>query len=217
MEKERIDEALEFIWHMEENKLSSIDYFTSEMDDDDPRAVLDELLSRGMVVLIDGELTFSGKGREAAMGLVRRHRLAERLFTDVFYLPQANVHEDACRMEHILSEELTDSVCTFLGHPTTCPHGGLIPRGECCMKNRMDVQPVVSRLSDFEVGRRCKIHFITPSDASVIGRLSAIGVIPGAVIKLVQKRPSVVLQVDETTIAIDSDTAKEIFVKKVSE
>lgn len=214
MEKERLDEALEFIWHMEENKLSSLDHFVNNMDDKEPQALLDELVSKGLTLIIEGEVTLTGRGRESAKALVRRHRLAERLFKDVFYLPEANIHADACRIEHILSEELTDSVCTFLGHPTTCPHGGIIPRGECCMKNRMDVQPVVMRLTDFEVGHKCKINFITPTEASVISRLSAIGVIPGSVIKLIQKKPSIVLQIDETTIAIDHDTAKEIFVRK---
>jgi DtxR family Mn-dependent transcriptional regulator len=118
-------------------------------------------------------------------------------------------------MEHILSEELTDSVCTFLGHPPTCPHGKPIPRGECCRKYKLDIQPVVVRLNDFEVGKQCKIVFITPSEAARIVRLSSIGIIPGTIIKLLQKRPSIVLQIDETTIAIDPELAKEIFVKKV--
>ncbi len=62
-----------------------------------------------------------------------------------------------------------------------------------------------------------KIQAACGKNASVISRLSAIGVIPGSIIKLIQKKPSIVLQVDETTIAIDHDTAKEIFVRRVSE
>ncbi|MBN2654780.1 MAG: metal-dependent transcriptional regulator [Nitrospirae bacterium] len=217
MHKERIDEALEFIWRMEESNQSSVDYFKANLDDADPSEVLEELLAKALIIVVDSGLILTGRGRELAKGLVRRHRLAERLFTDVFDLPKDSVHADACRIEHILSEELTDSVCTFLGHPTTSPNGGSIPRGECCLKNRIEVKPVVTRLIDSEVGRRFKIHFITPSEASVIGRLSSIGIIPGAVVKLIQKKPSVVLQVDETIIAIDSDLAKEIFVKRVND
>ncbi|MDX9714594.1 MAG: metal-dependent transcriptional regulator [Dissulfurispiraceae bacterium] len=215
MNKERIDEALEFIWRMEELNESSVDYFKAHLDDTDPAEVLDELIAKAYIIVVDNGLILTGRGRELAKGVVRRHRLAERLFVDVFDLPKDSVHADACRIEHILSEELTDSVCTFLGHPTTSPNGGIIPRGDCCIKNRVDVKPVVTRLFDFEVGRRCKIHFITPSEAAVLGRLSSIGIVPGAVIKLIQKKPSVVIQVDETTIAIDSDLAKEIFVKRV--
>jgi DtxR family Mn-dependent transcriptional regulator len=126
------------------------------------------------------------------------------------------MEEDACKVEHILSEELTDSVCTFLGHPPVCPHGKPIPRGECCKKYSVDVRPVVTRLIDFEVGKSGKIVFITPSEAARIGRLSSIGIIPGTIIKLIQRKPSIVMQMDETTIAIDPELAKEIFVKKIS-
>jgi DtxR family Mn-dependent transcriptional regulator len=177
--------------------------------------VLEALIKGGFVAVTDGTIAFTPAGEERARGLVRRYRLAERLFTDIFDIPKDNVKDDACRMEHILSTELTDSVCTFLGHPTTCPHGKPIPRGECCQKYRVDVQPVVMRLNEFEVGKSGRIVFITPSEATRIGRLSSIGIIPGTVVKLVQRRPSIVLQVDETVIAIDPDLANEIFVKRV--
>ncbi len=215
MERERIDEALELLWLLSEEHRYDVDRFTLSSDDPDPRAVIDILSGEGLARIEDGGIKLTPKGYELARGLIRRHRLAERLFTDVFDLSKDKIEEDACRMEHMLSEELTDSVCTFLGHPPTCPHGKPIPRGECCKKYRVDVQPVVVRLIDFEVGQRGKIVFITPSEAARIGRLSSIGIIPGATVRLVQRRPSVVLEIDETTIAIDPDLAKEIFIKKV--
>lgn len=215
MEKERIDEALELLWELDEDKSSDIQRFKLSSDDADVEFLIKSLCDIGLAEIDGDAIKLTAKGYSEAKGLVRRHRLAERLFTDVFDLAADAVHEDACKMEHILSEELTDSVCTFLGHPPTCPHGKPIPRGECCNKYRVSVKPVSMRLSDFEVGQNCKILFITPSDVDKLGRLSSIGIIPGAVIKLLQKKPSVVLQIDETTIAIDSDFAKEIFVKKV--
>lgn len=215
MEKERIDEALELLWELSEEGVSGIKRFKLSSDDSDVDSLIQLLIHKGLVTVDDNNIRLTDKGNDLSKGLIRRHRLAERLFTDVFDLSGDVVHEDACKMEHILSEELTDSVCTFLGHPPTCPHGKPIPRGECCKKYRVDVQPVVVRLADFEVGHRGKILFITPSEAARIGRLSSIGIIPGTVIKLIQKRPSIVLQVDETTIAIDPELAKEIFVKKV--
>lgn len=216
MEKERIDEALELLWELSEEGHSDIKRFELSSDDNNVSALIALLVKDDMVVVENNAIKLTDKGLELAKGLVRRHRLAERLFTDVFDLSGDVVHEDACKMEHVLSEELTDSVCTFLGHPTTCPHNKPIPRGECCKKYRVDVTPVVVRLNDFEVGKNCKILFITPSEAARIGRLSSIGIIPGAVIKLMQKKPSLVLQIDETTIAIDPELAKEIFVKRVA-
>jgi len=216
MEQERIDEALEVLWELSEEGHSDIKRFKFSSDDSDADELIDVLVKNGMTALDKDFIKLTAKGYELAQGLIRRHRLAERLFTDVFDLSGDVVHEDACKMEHILSRELTDSVCTFLGHPPTCPHGKPIPRGECCKKYRVDVQPVVVRLTEFEVGQKGKILIITPSEAARISRLSSIGIIPGTVIKLLQKRPSIVIQVDETTIAIDPELSREIFVKKVS-
>jgi len=215
MDKERMDEALELLWVLDEAGHNDPQRFRLSSDDQDVDALIEMLKGEGLVTLSDGGIRLTDKGSAAAKGLIRRHRLAERLFTDVFDLSQESMEEDACRVEHILSEELTDSVCTFLGHPPVCPHGKPIPRGECCKRYSVDVRPVVSRLTDFEVGQAGKIVFITPSEAARIGRLSSIGIIPGTVIRLLQRKPSIVLQMDETTIAIDPELAKEIFIKKV--
>jgi Mn-dependent DtxR family transcriptional regulator len=47
---------------------------------------------------------------------------------------ETEIEQQACKFEHILSPEATDKICTFLGHPRTCPHGAPIPRGGCCDK-----------------------------------------------------------------------------------
>ena len=204
MEQERIDEALELLWVLDEEGHHDLKRFNLSSDDADIDAVVEVLSIEGLADLSDGEIKLTDKGTSIAKGLIRRHRLADTM------------EEDACKVEHILSEELTDSVCTFLGHPPVCPHGKPIPRGECCKKYSVDVRPVVTRLIDFEVGKSGKIVFITPSEAARIGRLSSIGIIPGTIIKLIQRKPSIVMQMDETTIAIDPELAKEIFVKKIS-
>jgi len=77
------------------------------------------------------ELT--AKGRQRAADIIRRHRLAERLFTDSLAMDsETEIEQQACKFEHILSPEATDKICTFLGHPKTCPHGAPIPSGRCC-------------------------------------------------------------------------------------
>ena len=73
------------------------------------------------------------RGRQHAADIIRRHRLAERLFTDSLALDsETEIEQQACKFEHILSPEATDKICTFLGHPRTCPHGAPIPPGGCC-------------------------------------------------------------------------------------
>src|SRR4051812_24543706 len=73
------------------------------------------------------------RGRQRAADIIRRHRLAERLFTDSLALDsESEIEQQACKFEHILSPEATDKICSFLGHPRTCPHGAPIPLGACC-------------------------------------------------------------------------------------
>ena len=75
----------------------------------------------------------TARGRQRAADIIRRHRLAERLFTDSLAMDsETEIEQQACKFEHILSPEATDKICTFLGHPKTCPHGAPIPPGRCC-------------------------------------------------------------------------------------
>jgi putative ABC transport system ATP-binding protein len=73
------------------------------------------------------------RGQKRAADIIRRHRLAERLFTDSLAMDsETEIEQQACKFEHILSSEATDKICTFLNHPRTCPHGSPIPPGPCC-------------------------------------------------------------------------------------
>jgi putative ABC transport system ATP-binding protein len=73
------------------------------------------------------------RGRSLAGSIIRRHRLAERLFTDSLAMDsESEIEQQACKFEHILSPGATDKICSFLGHPKTCPHGAPIPPGPCC-------------------------------------------------------------------------------------
>lgn len=216
MEQERIDEALELIWLLEEEGRPEVNRFKLNSDDLNFDELFQEMISQDLIIVKDNKVGFTEKGRKLARGLIRRHRLAEQLFTEVFELTEDSVDVDACKMEHILSEELTESVCTFLGHPPKCPHGKPIPRGECCKKYKIEVEPLVVRLTDFEVGLKGRIVFIVSTETSRLNKLSSMGITAGSVIKLLQKKPSLVIQVEETAIAIDPDIAKEIYIKKAS-
>ncbi|MBI5074087.1 MAG: FeoA domain-containing protein [Nitrospirae bacterium] len=213
-DQERIDEALELLWVLGEDNHGGMNHFKLSSDDADTDTLIETLLHHGLASVAGDDIALTERGQTAARGLIRRQRLAERLFTDVFEMSDDTVVSDACKMEHILSEELTESVCTFLGHPPTCPHGKAIPRGECCRKFKIDVTPVVMRLSEFEVGAKGRITFIVPSDPSRISKLNSLGIAAGSVIKLIQKTPSFVLSIDETTVALDPDIAKEIYIRR---
>jgi DtxR family transcriptional regulator, Mn-dependent transcriptional regulator len=75
----------------------------------------------------DRQLALSERGRALATRVMRKHRLAECLLVDVIKLPWEEVHIEACRWEHVVSESVERRLFEMLGHPERCPHGNLIP------------------------------------------------------------------------------------------
>ncbi len=89
---------------------------------------------------------FTPRGRRRAADVIRRHRLAERLFTECIHMDdEREIEQQACKFEHILSPEATEKICATLGHPKTCPHGAPIPPGECCALAEAEAQFMASR------------------------------------------------------------------------
>jgi len=173
-----------------------------------------ELAQLGLVT-IDGErIVLTKEGETQAAAVVRRHRLAERLFSDLLELEEGQAENHACEFEHILSAAATDSVCTLLGHPPSCPHGKPIPAGPCCGVFQSTVRSLVTRLTHMDVGATGRIVLIAPRFHDRMDRLSALGVTPGAEIRLHQRAPAYVIEVGETTIAIDTEIAGEIYVRR---
>ena len=174
---------------------------------------LRELERLGLVQAEGPRVRLTEEGERRARGVVRRHRLAERLFRDLLDASEGTMESQACEFEHILSPEATDSVCTLLGHPPTCPHGKAIPPGDCCGTFQRTVRPLVTGLRHFQLGATGRIVFIAPKFHDRMDRLAALGVVPGSELRLHQRAPSYVIEVGETTIALDPEIAGEIYVK----
>jgi DtxR family Mn-dependent transcriptional regulator len=180
-------------------------------------AVLAGMVERGLAAVEEDRVILTAPGAEIARAVVRRHRLAEMLFSQVMAVKDDLANSTACEVEHILTAEVTDVVCTFLGHPPHCPHGKPIPRGGCCEVFRREVSPLVAPLLDLRPGEPARIVFITPRALGSLDRIATLGVVPGAEVRLRQKRPSVVLEVGATTLALDRGIAEEIYVRRPSE
>jgi DtxR family Mn-dependent transcriptional regulator len=75
----------------------------------------------------DRHLELTDKGRHEAIGVMRKHRLAERLLVDVIGLDWEDVHIEACRWEHVMSEAVERRIVAMLDKPLVCPHGNPIP------------------------------------------------------------------------------------------
>ncbi|GBE05500.1 iron-dependent repressor IdeR [bacterium BMS3Abin10] len=215
MDKKLTDEILELLWSMREKGLKSYARLVDGIGDKDTPEAIRKMEKAGLITVSGDMVELNVKGDHRARDLIRRHRLAERLFYDVLEVGMGESETVACEIEHFLSPSVTDSVCSFLGHPPTCPHGKPIPRGECCSKYKRSMRPLVMQLKELEVGAKGRIVFIVPSDESRIARLASLGIIPGSIIKLKQKKPSFVLKIDETTLAVDSAIAEGIYVKQI--
>jgi len=133
------DHLLEQIWVCgEEGSRAEVESIRTPGGVDPVRALSRMADLRLVTVKEDHEVLLTDRGKSRARDVVRRHRLAERLFKDTFSIDDHEAHTQACKFEHIISPELDQRICSFLGHPTTCPHGNPIPPGDCCASRKKE-------------------------------------------------------------------------------
>jgi DtxR family transcriptional regulator, Mn-dependent transcriptional regulator len=137
-------------------------------------------LEREGYVTLDSSrvMQLTDTGRHLATAIARRHRLAERLLVDVIKVPWHQVHEEAGRLEHAISENLEQHLVRLLGDPATCPHGNPIPGSA----NAVDVGPLVA-LAEVPPGGRAVVRRVD-EELEAVGEhmllLEQLGLIPGA-------------------------------------
>lgn len=136
----------------------------------------------------DRHLELTDKGRRLAVAVMRKHRLAERLLVDVIGLPWEDVHAEACRWEHVMSEDVERRLVAVLDNPTVSPFGNPIP-GLALLGLPEDEanppRPELVRLTELPVGdsvavvvRQLTEH--VQGDTALISRLKDAGVVPNA-------------------------------------
>ena len=155
-------------------------------------------------------MRLTDQGRALAVSVVRKHRLAERLLTDVIGLEWHKAHLEACRWEHVISDEVEAKLVELLGHPTTCPHGNPIP-GEKAPK--LDL---VS-LANTAVGGRIRLERVTEQveiDTESLTYLGVHGFIPGAEATVASRddEGTLTLELSDVTIAVTAPLAANLFV-----
>ena len=209
------DEYIERLWYMREDQEESLDALKDSLDDGFDATVLDELTSDGLVAVSKDQLriTLTEKGFDRARRVIRAHRIAERLIHDVL----GNRFESgACEFEHMIDTELVDSICTLLGHPRECPHGKPIPEGECCKRSARTAESSVIPLTELEVGQSGRVAYVNYRNEQLFHKIDALQIRPGVMVKLLQRYPSYVLEVEGATIAMDSDVAATVSLWKGS-
>jgi len=154
----------------------------------------------------------TGRGMKGALSVIRRHRLSERLLTDMIGVNWADVHAPACRLEHGLSDEIIKPLEKALKHPKTCPHGSPIPTkyGEIIEEKS---EPLVA-LDEREGATVVKI---TEERADLLRYLETMGLVPGASINVIDKAPfdgPITIKVGEARRALSRSMASVIMVKR---
>ncbi len=214
MPEQPIEEVLEHMWTVaEQGREVATEDVGSVLAPGPLEQTLRQMIGGGLVEKDGHRLTLTRTGKELAEQVVRRHRLAERLLTDVLDVGMAESESSACRFEHCLSAEVADSICTLLGHPRTCPHGKPIPPGPCCLARDTAPSPVVVPLSDLQVGQQARVAYILSHRNHRLDRLTSLGLLPGAMVRLEQRSPSFVISVGESDLALASSIAHEIYVR----
>lgn len=210
------DEILETVWTFREEGVRTLSALKGREPDYFQRPHLASLEEQGLIRVDGDDLVLTARGEEAARGVIRRHRLAERLLKDVLNLEEESSEDEACTFEHTLTPGIVDSICTLLGHPSQCPHGLPIPEGECCRQARNSVEAIVVPLPQIKVGEPVVVSYISSRNYNRIKKLYSFGIHPGAAVTLVQRSPAVVVKVEETQVAIEQPVAEEIYVRRDS-
>jgi DtxR family Mn-dependent transcriptional regulator len=210
---EKAEEILEELWiKVEEEGNVFTDMEKIQLLPEDP--VFQELTDLALIEVKEGRVYLRPEGKDEGRKIVRRFRLAERLMMDVFNIRGEAAKEKACQFEHLLNEGVDTKVCTLLNHPSTSPHGKTIPPGECCLEAQRSGNLGVVPLTELKPNDEGEIAYIQTEDNKKMQKLMAMGVLPGNRIRLLQTFPSYIFSVGFSEFAIDTNMAREIFVRR---
>jgi DtxR family Mn-dependent transcriptional regulator len=146
--------------------------------------MLKRLEQQGYVRSSEDGVGLTAAGREVAVRVVRRLRLAERLLTDVLGLDLERVYEEACKLEHVISPEVEARLEHVLGSPTRCPHGLPIPRPD----GSVEVVPATTLL-DLREGEAGVVWAIPEEDPALVAYLRSLHLVPDARVRVVEVAP----------------------------
>ena len=210
---EEVAEVLEAVWTLQEQETATLENVVRDAATKVSDGLLENLSREGLITVGEANhVKLLPKGRLVAERIIRRHRLAERLICDALGSQVEDSEAAACEFEHLLAEGITNSICTLLGHPRYCPHNRPIPEGDCCRQAREELRPIVVTCDHLGVGESARIAYLCTREHSRLLKLSALGLAPGVLLKLIQKWPSYVVQCEETEIAIEPEVAQDIWV-----
>jgi DtxR family Mn-dependent transcriptional regulator len=208
-----LEEYLETIYALEEEGSQVIQARLAERLGHSAPSVSEtvrRLRDEGWVEIDHRAVSFTSRGRERAESVVRRHRLAERLLTDVIGLPWHEAHREAGRWEHVISDEVEARLVDLLGNPTTCPHGNPIPGSG-------GTRTPQTALAHVDTGAQVRVERVTEvveADPDSMKYLSVHGIMPGCKATLAERAPdgTITLTVGGSSVAVGAVLARQIYV-----
>ena len=211
---ESIEEYLEAIYRLEHEGPGVTTSGLASMLGVAPASVsgmLNKLDKDGYVTHVArGEAKLTLKGLEVGVRVLRRHRLAERLLTDVLGMPWEEVHSEACMLEHAISQRVEDRLVALLGDPQTCPHGHPVPPRDLSVPVRTGTP-----LAQVEQGTLAVVSGVTDEVPEILRYLGDVGLRPGAPVRIVEKAPlggPVTVEIDGARHAISLELARMVIV-----
>jgi DtxR family transcriptional regulator, Mn-dependent transcriptional regulator len=208
-----LEEYLEAIHELDEEGMIIIQARLAERLGHSAPAVSEmvkRLRDEGYVQVKGRSLSLTESGRTVAESVVRKHRLAERLLTDIIGLPWDKAHTEAGRWEHVISDEVEARLIEVLGNPSTCPHGNPIPGSGAAA-----VETIL--LSQTRQGDHVRLARVTEQveiDQDSLSYLSTNGFTPGAEATVTSRAPDGTLTLDlgVRSIALGPALAQQLFV-----
>lgn len=176
--------------------------------------VVHRLREAGYIEVTGRSISLTTTGQKLATSVIRKHRLAERLLTDIIGLPWHKVHAEADRWEHVISDDVEARLVEVLGNPATCPHGNPIPG------SGVKPEPALV-LTDARVGDRVRLARVTELvefDMEALVYLDEHGFVPGSEAVVVAQGPdgTLVLQVGDGTVVLGAPLAGQLYVATVA-
>jgi DtxR family Mn-dependent transcriptional regulator len=234
MAQEQVEEYLETIYDLETRDGSAKTTAIAKCMKVAPASVTEVLKSLSDKGFVQYEpyqgATLTDEGKKIAGTIKRKHRLLEVFLTDVLKLNREKVHDEACRMEHTISEDTENALCKMMNAPARCPHGSPISPcnmgvGSCaeCNLAAGTGMPAPAAIRDRKIipiteltpDQHGKIAFIR-GDCKVVQRLSDLGLTLGTKVSILKKTPMdgpVEISVRRTKLAVDHAIAENIFIE----
>jgi len=174
---------------------------------------IESLEKRGLVIHEPYKgVKLTEKGRKLALKVLRKHRLAERLLTDILHIDWSEAHDAACKLEHAIAPDIIKPLEKTLGHPQTCPHGNPIPT-----KGGGIIEEKSKLLTDLKPGEGGTVVKITEENRDMLQHLATLGLVPGTSVEIEEKAPfngPIIVRARGASYALGHNIASVIWVKK---